>query len=228
MTTPHFVTKDPSCGIILDGVTAPNGTGGPTISAVLHALRTLSPRRTDQPRKPRRLIIVNTPHAIHVLTMTRAMCPLGRLGISLILALVSSAPAVLLAAELPNERLTTEPTLTDHCYDLRAQRQLLHADVAAQNANLAGRISTMNSAGEGQKIDLISALITQMVGQKTVMDERKDKMEERVIRHLMEHMRAQKSIDGNSIALCPLTNGLKVTNDPISNDHNEPREPAPR
>ncbi len=232
MITPHAPTKDPVCGITMGGVTALNAVAEPAISAAHRAWKISSSALTDQPRKTRPVIVGNKSIAKHAPTMSsaiaRTMRPLGRLGFALIVAVASSSPAVLMAAELPNEPLTTEHTLTVHCYELRAQRQLFHAEVAAQNADLAVRIAAMNSAGEGQKLALLSALITQMAEQKAVMDERKEKLEDRVIRHLMEHMMEQKSMDGTSIAACPLMDGVKVTNDPVSNDHNEPRAPAPR
>ena len=86
------------------------------------------------------------------------------------------------------------------CQAMKEQKEKLMADMEAQDAELAGEIATMNSAAEDKKLDLMAAIVTHMVEQRTAMDARMEKMQGGMMKHMMQHMQMGKE----SMSQCPM------------------------
>jgi phosphoketolase len=85
---------------------------------------------------------------------------------------------------------------------------------------LTEHVAKMSSAPEGKKMSLMAALITHMVEQRIAMDARKAKMEEGMMKHMMQHMQMGK----DSISQCPMMKGMKDMDDKSAGAHKEPQE----
>lgn len=79
----------------------------------------------------------------------------------------------------------------------------MQAKVKAEDAELTVAAATMNSAAPDKKIDLAAALVTRMVEQSTAMHVQKAKMEEKMMKHMMEHMEKGEGAMSN----CPMMKG---------------------
>ena len=90
-------------------------------------------------------------------------------------------------------------------------------DMKAQNAELTEHIAKMNSAPEAKKVGLMAAVITHLVEQRITMDARKAKMEEEMMKHMMQHMQMGKE----SMAQCPMMKGMKGMDEKSAGDHKE-------
>ena len=62
---------------------------------------------------------------------------------------------------------------------------------------------------------LMAAVITHMVEQRIAMDARKAKMEEEMMKHMMEHMQMGKE----SMSQCPMMKGVKGMDDKSAGAH---------
>ena len=98
-----------------------------------------------------------------------------------------------------------EDKMMTRCQQMQEQKQKMMADMKAQDAALTEQIATMNSASKDKKMRLMAAVITSMVEQRIAMDARKAKMEEEMMQHMMQHMQMGK----NSMAQCPMMQGMK-------------------
>ena len=104
-----------------------------------------------------------------------------------------------------------------HCEEMKAQKQKMKDDSKAQDAELTEQISKMNSAPEDKKVALMAAVITHMTEQRIAMDARKAKMEEEMMKHMMQHMQ----MDKDSMAKCPMMKGMKEIDDKSNYDHKD-------
>ena len=95
------------------------------------------------------------------------------------------------------------------CQEMKEKKQSMKEDSAAQDRELTEQISKMNRAPEDQKMGLMAAVITHMVEQRITMDARKAKMEEEMMKHMMQHMQMGKE----SMAQCPMMKGVKDMKD---------------
>ena len=59
----------------------------------------------------------------------------------------------------------------------------------------------------GLGLDLMAGIVTQMVAQRTALNERKAKMEQGMMKHMMQHMQTGKE----SMAQCPMMEGKDST-----------------
>src|SRR5450756_2565220 len=87
-------------------------------------------------------------------------------------------------------------------------------DMKVQDAQLTEQLADMNRAPEDKKMGLMAAVITHMVEQRIAMDARKAKMEEEMMKHMMQHMQMGKE----SMSQCPM---MKDMDDKSGNDHKE-------
>ena len=90
------------------------------------------------------------------------------------------------------------------CQTMKEQKEKLMADMKAQDAELAGEVATMNSAAEDKKLDLMAAIVTHMVEQRTAMNVRMEKMHEQMMEHMMKHMQMGKE----SMSKCSTMKGM--------------------
>lgn len=101
----------------------------------------------------------------------------------------------------------TEKQAKDHCEDMMEQKKKLAADVKSQDAELSELVAKMNRAPGDKQMTLMAAAITQIVEQQAAMDQRKAKMEDAMMAHMMTHMQMGK----DSMAQCPMM--MKDMND---------------
>jgi len=138
---------------------------------------------------------------------------------TLILAIRSSlalATAVVFAVAIwsPVQAQKAEPAegmmkmggrMMESCKAMQAQKQAMMEDMKAQTAELTEQVAAMNSAPADKKVDLIAAVVTQMVEQRIAMDARMAKVQEEMMPHMMRHMQMGKK----SMAQCPMMKGMK-------------------
>ena len=121
-------------------------------------------------------------------------------------------PAAFVAAEGKN---MMGSKMMEHCKEMMEQKEKMTADMKAQDAQLTERIGKMNRAPEDKKMGMMSAILTEMVEQKTAMDARKAKMEDEMMKHMMQHMQMGK----DSMSQCPMMKGMKNMGEKSSDDH---------
>ena len=95
--------------------------------------------------------------------------------------------------------------MMDACKEMKEQKEKMKEDMKAQDAELTEQIAKMNSAPEDKKVGLMAAVITGMTEQRIAMDVRKAKMEDEMMKHMMQHMEMGKE----SMAQCPMMKGMK-------------------
>ena len=91
------------------------------------------------------------------------------------------------------------------CQEVKEQKQKMAAEMKAQDAELATRVAEMNSAPESNQLRLLAAIVTHMAEQRATMNVKMAKMEEEMMKHMMQHMEAGKE----SMAKCPMMAGMK-------------------
>ena len=82
----------------------------------------------------------------------------------------------------------TEAKMMERCQEMKEQKQKMMEDMKAQDAQLTEQLTKMNRAPENKKMGLMAAVITHMVEQRITMDARKAKMEEEMMKHMMQHL----------------------------------------
>jgi hypothetical protein len=93
-----------------------------------------------------------------------------------------------------------EAGMMERCQEMKEQKQKMKEDMKAQDEQLTDQLAEMNRAPEDKKMDLMAAVVTQMVERRISMDARKAKMEEAMMQHMMQHMQMGKE----SMAQCPM------------------------
>lgn len=130
------------------------------------------------------------------------------LGLAVALALAIWSPALLQSAEPAADKTPTEATMMERCQAMMAQKQKMMADMKAQDAELTEQVAQMNSAPQDKKINLMAAVLTRMVEQRTNMNMRREKMQEAMMQHMMQHMQMGK----DSMSQCPMMPGMMGRN----------------
>ena len=125
--------------------------------------------------------------------------------LALALALAICSPVQTRSAEVAEGKVMTEAKMMEHCQELMEQKQKMKEDMKAQDAELTEQLTKMNSAPEDQKMGLMTVILTHMVEQRITMDARKAKMEEEMMKHMMQHMQMGKE----SISQCPMMKGME-------------------
>ena len=137
------------------------------------------------------------------------------LVLALALAIWSPVPAR--SAEPARGKMMMEGRMMERCQEMKEQKQKMMADMKTQDAELTAQIAKMNSAPEGKKMSLMAAVITHMVEQRIAMDARMAKMQEEMMQHMMQHMQMGKE----SMAQCPMMNGMKGMDEKMGNAQKE-------
>ena len=140
-----------------------------------------------------------------------------RSSLALALALAIWAPVQSQSAEPAQGKKMMEGKGMERCEAMKEQKQQMKEDIKAQNAELTERVAKMNSAPADKKVGLMANVITQMVGQRITMNARKAKMEEDMMKHMMQHMQMGK----DSMAQCPMMKDMKSTDDHSAGEHKE-------
>ena len=128
-----------------------------------------------------------------------------RSSLALALALAIWSPVQARSAEPAEGKMMTEAKMMERCQAMKEQKQKMMAEMKAQDAELTAQVAKMNSAPEDKKMGLMAAILTHMVEQRIAMDARKAKMEEEMMKHMMQHMQMGKE----SISQCPMMKGMK-------------------
>ena len=100
------------------------------------------------------------------------------------------------------------------CQEMMEQKQKMKEEMKVQDAQLTEQLAQMNRAPDDKKLALMAAVLTQMVEQRISMDEKKAKMEEGMMKHMMEHMPMGKE----SMSQCPMMRGM---DEKSGDDHKE-------
>jgi hypothetical protein len=132
--------------------------------------------------------------------------------------IIRSSPALVWALALviwsPLQSQSTEPVagtnmteakMMERCQQMMDQRQKMMSEMKTQNAELTAQIDEMNSAPADKKVDLIAAVVTHLVEQRTAMHARMENMQGEMMPHMMQHM----SMGKESMANCPMMRGMK-------------------
>ena len=128
-----------------------------------------------------------------------------RSSLALALALAIWSPVHARSAEPAEGKMMTEAKIMERCQAMKEQKEKMIADMKAQDAELTVQVAKMNSAPEDKKMGLMAAVLTHMVEQRITMDARKAKMEEEMMKHMMQHMQMGKE----SMAQCPMMKDMK-------------------
>jgi hypothetical protein len=94
--------------------------------------------------------------------------------------------------------------MMDHCQAMQAQRQKMQTDMQAQADQLAAKLETMERAPREEKLELLASVVTLMAQQQSTRNAHQAKMEESMMKHMMEHMEMGKE----SLTQCPLMKGM--------------------
>jgi hypothetical protein len=109
----------------------------------------------------------------------------------------------------------TETQMKDHCKVMMEQKKKLAADTKSQDAELTELVAKMNRAPGDKQMTLMAAAITQIVEQQVAMDQRKAKMDDEMMAHMMQHMQMGK----DSMSQCPMMKGMKDMGDSPDGAH---------
>lgn len=137
--------------------------------------------------------------------------------LALALALAIWSPVQSLSAEPAEGKDMTEAKMMERCQAMKEQRQKMHEDMKAQDAELTDLVVKMNSAPEDKKMGLMAVVLTRMVEQRVEMNGRKAKMEEEMMQHMMQHIQMGKQ----SMSPCPM---MKAMDEKSAGAHKEHQE----
>ena len=143
-----------------------------------------------------------------------------RSSLALALALAIWSPVQARSAEPAEGKNMTEAKMMERCQEMKEQKQKMMEAMKAQDAELTEQLTKMNRAPEDKKMSLMAAVITHMVEQRITMDARKAKMEEEMMKHMMQHMQMGKE----SMSQCPMMKGLKGMDERSGDAHKEHQE----
>lgn len=166
-------TLDPICGMTVDEATA------------LHAN---SKRKRKTKRKHENM------------THQRNSNRFIRSSLALAFALAIWSPVQTRSAEPAERKDMKEENMMERCQEMMEQKQTMKEEMKAQDAALTEQVAKMNSAPKDKKMSLMAAVITRLVEQRIARDERKAKMEEQMMKHMMQNMPMGK----NSMSQCPM------------------------
>ena len=95
--------------------------------------------------------------------------------------------------------------MKEHCQAMKEQKEQMKAEMKAQDDELAAQVARMNSAPTDKKLDLLAAVVTKMVEQRTARNARMEAMQSDMMTHMMGHMPMGK----DSTTMCPMMMGMK-------------------
>lgn len=124
----------------------------------------------------------------------------------LFLTVASLAPMHSWSAE-PGDRNKPkmEGKMKEQCQEMKEAKEKMSAKMKEEDADLATKVAAMNAAPSDQKQALMAGLVTKLVEQRTAMHKEKAKLEEKMMKHMMEHMQMGKK----SMSECPMMKGME-------------------
>jgi hypothetical protein len=108
------------------------------------------------------------------------------------------------AVDKPNKPMNASE-MQEHCKGMMKQRTQLTADLKAEDADLGAQIARMNSAPADKKLDLMAAIITNLVQQRAAMNLRRETMQTAMGTHMSEHSQMGKG----GMSQCPMMLGMQ-------------------
>ena len=123
-----------------------------------------------------------------------------RSSLALALTLIIWFPVQSQSAEPVEGKNMTESQMMERCQVMKEQKDKMMTEMKAQDAELTAQVAEMNSAPEDKKLDLIAAVVTAMVAQRSAMHEQREKMQEGMMQHMLLHMQMGKE----SMSGCPM------------------------
>ena len=132
-----------------------------------------------------------------------------------LLTSVTSQSAEPAEPAVPAENSSSDGRMMEHCEKMMEQRKKMKAETKVQDTALTDLVAKMNLAPEDKKTDLMAAIVTQMVEQRTAMHASKAKMEAEMMEHMMEHMQMGKE----SMSQCPMMKGMKGSDEKSADAH---------
>jgi hypothetical protein len=143
-----------------------------------------------------------------------------RSSLAVAFALAIWSPVQARSAEPAERKDMKEENMMDRCQDMMEQKETMKAEMKAQDAELTEQVANMTSAPEDKKMSLMAAVITRLVEQRIARDEKKAKMEEQMMKHMMQNMPMGK----DSLSQCPMMKGMKDMDHTSAAPHKEPQE----
>ena len=144
------------------------------------------------------------------------------LVLALALALAIWSPALSQSAEPMEGKMMMDGKMMERCQAMMAEKHKLMADIKAQDAELTEQVAKMNNAPQDKKMNLMAAIITRMVEQRTAMNVRQAKMQEEMMQHMMQHMQMGKE----AMSQCPMMMGMKdMAKKPMGTPSEHPEHP---
>lgn len=128
-----------------------------------------------------------------------------RFTLALALTMAIWSPLQSQATEPVKGKGMTDSKMMEGCQEMMEKKQEMMAEMMAMDVELAAQVEKMNSAPADKKLDLIAAVITRMVEQRTAMHARKAEMQEEMMTHMMQQMQMGK----NPMSQCPMMKGMK-------------------
>ena len=135
-------------------------------------------------------------------TIRRVVAP-TILAMVLALALAVWIPGNAQAGDKADKPMSASE-MQEHCKDMMKQRAQLTADLKAEDADLTEQITRMNGAPTDKKLDLMAAIITNLVQQRTALNVRRETMQTAMSTHMADHMQMGK----DSPSQCPMMSSL--------------------
>jgi uncharacterized protein HemX len=127
------------------------------------------------------------------------------LALALAIVLAIWSPVQSQSAEPVEGKMMMDGKMMERCQAMKEQKHKMMEDMKAQDAELTEQVAKMNSAPEDKKMSLMAAVITRMVEQQAAMHARMAKMQEDMMKHMMQHMQMGK----DSMSQCPMMKGMK-------------------
>ncbi len=110
----------------------------------------------------------------------------------------STAPAKSTTAA--KDSMMTSGTMAERHQAMQAQREKMMAEHKTQDTELQAQLAKIKSAPQAQKLDLLTAVVTRMVEQRTAMHAHMDKM--------MNQMMATMPMEPGSMSSHPMMKGM--------------------
>lgn len=123
----------------------------------------------------------------------------------LTLALAWSTWSPISQAADPAEKKMMEGGMMEQCQVMMEQKQKMREVTKAQDAELTTLVSKLANAPEAKQISVMAEIITQMVEQRIAIHARQAQMDEGMMKHMAQHMKAANE----SMSHCPMMPGME-------------------
>lgn len=86
------------------------------------------------------------------------------------------------------ERSAEHANLRNRCREMKEQQRKMNEDMKAEASELARYVARMKRVPEEKKVDLMNAFLTHMVERRIAMDGRQARLQEEMMKHMIQHM----------------------------------------